>query len=58
MFDLRDQRGTQYVVFRRDQISAQRALCEHLLDIGAASSVEEAFGLACRAPVESVAVTW
>jgi len=56
--DLAEAGGPTFIVMRRDEAEARRALTEHLIEIGSGMSVVEAEGRIAAAPVERVAVIW
>lgn len=58
LLDLAEVDGPRYIVLRLDDGTARQALREHLLDIGAVSSEEEAGALVDHAASTPAAVIW
>ena len=58
LIDLSRSGGPRYVVFRRDEGDARRALAAHLVDIGSVRSPIDAATLVERATCHSIGVVW
>lgn len=58
LFDLTDERGPIFAVFRREAQEATAALAEHLVDAGTVADMQHAADLIWHVEPVAVAVVW